>query len=340
MKKTQMHNTGVHRRIPVLAIPALVAVLALLGIVSPIALAAPKGIFARFALCPTNISGNALCEYAEVTSGEFAIGSVKVPIDKTIVFQGGTLSTGVNLNEYFELPAAIPSESVSPTKLDVPGGLRTILGCPHHNRGDRDHDRFFAHYACAGYGQRANDVTALVEPVASPSNPSILSLGALLSEESTALVFPERIHLENPLLGEACYLGSETDPIMLRLTDGKTNPPSPNQPITGKLGELGTEEESGYETLVVTDDTLVDNAFSIPPAEGCGASHSSIIDPMIDRTLGLESPAGRNTAILTGTHWLTQGAAVTASETFPTKEENTPPHHHHHHRHHWWWPTH
>jgi hypothetical protein len=53
---------------------------------------------------------------------------------------------------------------------------------------------------------------------------------------------------------------------------------------------------------------------------------------MVDRTLGLESPAGHNTVILSGTNKVAEAEAVLASEKFPTKTNpETPPHHHHHH---------
>jgi hypothetical protein len=84
---------------------------------------------------------------------------------------------------------------------------------------------------------------------------------------------------------------------------------------------------------------LVDNAFTVPPAEDCGEHHEAIVDSLIDHTLGLESPAGHNTVILNGTHRNALMEDVLASETFPTKEETTPPPPPPHH-HHGWWPTH
>jgi hypothetical protein len=333
---SEMNSAGVRKRhTPFFTVVVLGVSLVFLAVLSPVALAAPKGIFARFAQCPTSVPGSTLCEYDEITSGELAVGSVKVPIDKPIIFQSGGLPTGVHINQYFVLPA-VNGETVSLTKLDVPGGLRTVLGCTH-DRDRRDLFRYFRHDACAGgYGERADAVTATIEPVANQSNPAILDVASLILEDGTTLTFPGRVHLQNPVLGEACYLGSEAHPIVLNLTDAVTAPPPPNQPITGKLGELRGEHEGGYESDVITGNTLVDNAFSVPPAEGCGGSHASVIDPMIDRALGLESPAGHNTAILTGSHWVANAEAVLASEQFPTTEKPPPPHHHHHTGHHWW----
>jgi hypothetical protein len=337
MNKEKVGRAGARkRRTPLLAAMVAVVSLMLLGVASSVAVAAPKGIFAKFAQCPVSYPGNALCAYTEVTSGEIMVGQATIPIDQTIVLQGGALPTG-NINEYFELPAA-NGESVSPTKIEVPGGLQAILGCPQA-RG-----RYWASWHnifCLGHDRWLNNVTAKMEPVASLSDPAILNLAKLIFQEGAGLVLPMRIHLENPLLGEACYLGSEAHPIVLNLTDGTTGPPPPNQSITGKPGEIREEVEDGHGELVITNNTLVDNAFSVPPAEGCGGPrYSSIIDPIINHAIGLESPAGHNTVILNGNQWLSAEDAVLASEAFPTTETPETPPHHHHHGGNGWWPTH
>jgi hypothetical protein len=268
----------------------VVAPLVLLGVVVSSAVAAPTGIFAVFAQCPTGFPGVALCQYVEASGGEVAVGPLRVPVDRPIVIQGGAIPTGgPNLNEYFVLPAA-NGESVSQTELEVPGGLSSVIGCPSF-RQDRDYSRGRRHDPCSRFwGWTGSRVTATVESVAGLANPAILNLAALAEEKGTALTFPARIHLKNPLLGEGCYLGSESSPIELHLTDGTTSPPPPNQPITGKFGASASHVEEGYEESTISQSTLVDNTFSVPPAEGCGGELSSIIDPMVDRTLGLESP--------------------------------------------------
>jgi hypothetical protein len=325
--------TRVFRRVLLGVVAGVLAPMALLGVVSSSAFAAPTGIFAAFAQCPTSFPGVALCQYAEVTGGEVLVGSLRVPVDRPIVLQGGAIPTGgANFNEYFVLPAA-NGESISETELEVPGGLSSVIGCPSFRDG-RDFSRGRRHDPCSRFwGWGASRVSATVEGVAGPTNPAILNLAALFEPGGVALTFPARIHLKNPLLGEGCYLGSESSPAELHLTEGTTSPPPPNQPITGNPGSSVSEIEEGYEALTVSQNTLVDNSFSVPPAEGCGGELSSVIDPMVDRTLGLESPAGHNTVILTGTNKLAEAEAVLASEKFPAKPSPEPPPHHHHH--HW-----
>ena len=121
-----------------------------------------------------------------------------------------------------------------------------------------------------------------------------------------------RIHLKNPLLGNSCYIGSESNPVQLHLTSGTTSPPEPNKPISGKKGTLSTEENG--EILVASENTLVDNSYPAPAAEGCGEFFSFLIDPLVDSKLGLPSKAGHNTAILEGTLRITSAEAVVNSE--------------------------
>jgi hypothetical protein len=308
---------------------------------SPSALAAPKGIFSVFEQCPTGLPGVALCQDAEITSGEFAIGSMRVPIDRTIVLQGGGVHTGgPNPNEFFGVPAT-NGENISKTPLDIPGGMSTLIDCDTI-RGGRFHGEPKRH-ACRAFSRHhRDDVSAIVEPAASLSHPVIENLAAIFEEEGTALVFPVRLHLENPMLGEACYIGSETSPIVLNLTNGTTNPPPPATPIKGNPGELTGETQEGIEMLTTRNSTLLDNTFTVPTAEGCArnAHLASIIDKLIDQTLGLESPPGHNTAILTGTHRLAATEAVLASEQFPDDNPPPPASPTHHPHHHWWWSAH
>ncbi len=324
---------SVFRRVLLGVMASVLASMVLLGVVSSSALAAPTGVFAAFAQCPTSFPGVALCQYVEVTGGEVVVGPLRVPIDRPIVLQSGALPTGgPNFNEYFVLPAA-NGESVSATELDVPGGLSSVIGCPSFRDG-RDFSRGHRHDSCSRFhGWGGSRVSATIEGVAGLANPAILDVAALAVEEGPALTFPARIHLKNPLLGEGCYLGSESSPIELHLTDGKTSPPPPNQPITGKAGNAVSEIEEGYEAVTTSQSTLVDNSFSVPPAEGCGGELASVIDPLVDRTLGLESPAGHNTLILNATNKVAEVEAVLASEKFPAKPSPEPPPHHHHH--HW-----
>ncbi len=298
-------------RVLILAATALIASLAIVAT----AAAEPKGIFKKYNDCPASSPGVALCSYAETTSGELSIGSTKVPINKPIILQGGAIPTGgSNFNEYFLVPAK-DGNSLSKTELNVPGGLTDIVNC-EEIKGEGIFEKIERSACKLVFENGTTGVTMTTELVANTSNPAILNLTNLVEEKGTALTLPVRAHLKNSLLGESCYIGSEAHPIQLHLTDGTTSPPAPNKPIKGKLGTPKTEVEKEWESTKISENSLVDNAFSVPVAEGCGGFFSFLIDPIVDSKLGLESKAGNNTAILNGTLNTAEAEAVIASEKF------------------------
>jgi hypothetical protein len=309
--KTKQHSRP---RVRAFGLLAALAALTSLAFAST-ALAAPKGIFTRFGDCPTAQAGVSLCTYAETTSGEFAIGSTKVPITKTITLQGGGIPAGgSNPNEYVLVPAK-DGNTLSKTALNVPGGLTGLVNCAEiKGNGLLE---VLERNTCKGiFENGVTGVTATTELVATASNPAKLNLAAIFLESGTGLTLPVRIHLSNPLLGSGCYVGSTAHPIELQLTDGTTAPPAPNKPISGHFGTGSEEIEGGRELLRVSGNKLVDNAFSVPVAEGCGGLAAFLIDPILDAKLGLPSAAGKNTAILEGTLYSATTENVVASEGF------------------------
>jgi hypothetical protein len=309
MKHSRTRRMAGTRKRALMVSMALVAPLLGLVVASPAMATNPYSVFAQ---CPTSFPGMANCLYAQTTSGEVKIGTTAVPITKTLTVQGGTLPTaesGVSI-----LLPALNGESLSKTELNVPGGLLDFINCKEikgegfFEKGER--------LACeAIFENKTTGVTATTELVATEHNPAILNTHALFGETGTALTLPVRVHLKNPLFGGECYIGSASSPIQLHLTTGTTSPPKPNEPIHGFVGELGEEGEGGI--LVVESDSLVDNAFSAPAAEGCGGFFSFLIDPIVDAKIGLPSAAGHNTAILTGNQRISPKAEVLAHGTKP-----------------------
>ncbi len=281
---------------------SLALAFALMGTLASGALAAPTGIFAKFAQCPTRMSGVLLCNYGEAVSGEFAIGKLSVPFTRTFVFQGGDIEKG--LNYYFMVPVA-GGEIFSTNEMPIPGGLKALMNCPQAG--------------CPGLSNTSNGVYVTLKSAASHQIPATLNLAAAIFEEEPALTLPMRLQLHNPALGSTCFIGSETHPIELRLTDGATSPPPPGQPMRGKLGQLSEQEEDGYGMTVIGGAKVVDNTFSVPVATGCGGALAGLIDLEIDRALGLPSAAGRNAAVLIANLDIAEAASIRASETFPRK---------------------
>jgi hypothetical protein len=285
-----------------------------LGVASP-ASATPKGIFSVFSDCPLSTPGLGLCQFGQTTGGELAIGTTKVPINQTITLQGGAIAFNPeHPREYFLLPAA-DGNSLSKTELNVPGGLLDFVNCEEIT-GEGIFEKVERGSCKAIFENKTTGVTATTELVANTKNPAILNLVALSREEGTAITLPVRVHLKNPLLGSGCYIGSESSPIQLHLTTGATAPKPPNESIKGALGEPETLEEKEQEMLRLSKNSLVDNAFAVPVAEGCGGFFSFLIDPLVDAKLKLPSEDGNNTAILNGTLNTATAEAVKASESF------------------------
>jgi hypothetical protein len=302
------------RRPALFALITLAASLGVLSAASP-ALAAPKGEYAVFYDCPLSNAEVHGCIVARTESGEFVIGTkkTKVPIEKTITLQGGFEE---EVAAEFRMPfvEAEDGNTLSKTPQKVPGGLLGIKCEEIKNEFERK--------VCEEIVKsKLNTVTATTE-LALPTPPESLS-SIFLSEASLenpilyeafgipALGLPVKIKLENPLLGSECYIGSSTEPIVLKLTTGTTKPPPPNTSITGKIGEFSSRAEGGI--LVIKNNSLVDNLFAVPVAKGCGGkAFESLIDPLINAKLGLPSPSGNNTAILNGT--LEQSGAEAARE--------------------------
>jgi len=289
-------TAGARRRLLIVAV-TLTAQLALLAGAST-ALATPKGIYEVFAQCPTNVPGVTICTHSETTSGEVAIGKTKVPINKPVILQGGAIPANEERSTFFLIPAK-NGESLSKTELNVPGGLLDIVNC-QEIKGEGFIEKFVRGSCEAIFENKTTGVTATTELVANEHNPALLFPNNLVGEGGTAIVLPVRVHLKNPLLGKSCYIGSESSPLQLHLTTGATSPPKPNESIHGTAGKLSFEAE---EFFVLTGASLVDNAFSVPVAEGCGEvfGFTGYLNSIVDGKLGLPSAAGNNTAILSGT---------------------------------------
>ena len=313
-----LHRTTQFRKYTLVVAMALTASLAALGGVASTAMATPKGEFAVFAECPLGNASVEACLVAKTESGKFIIGKRTVPIESVITLQGG-LEEENPCNFPFAGPGecripfvgAAGGETLSKTPQNIPGGLLNIVNCKEiTNKYERE--------ACeAIFENKITGVTATTE-LAAPASSIGVSEAALaepvLSEVFgiPALQLPVKIKLNNPLLGKECYIGSNTEPIVLNLITGKTNPPKPNESISGKIGTFTSNPEGNI--LTISHNSLVDNSFAAPGVNGCGEGFSSVVDPVVNADLGLPSAAGKNTAILEGTLKQANASAVKASE--------------------------
>ncbi|MGN6587242.1 MAG: hypothetical protein ACTHKT_07195 [Solirubrobacterales bacterium] len=265
--------------------------------------AALTGPFAKFVTCPTSNAGVDGCVYAESTSGSFTIGAKTVPLKNPTVLKGGVDSNTEDIFGELTFVAPTDGQTLSKTPQPVPGGL---LGVTAPTWWPLLLQELFNETINNGF----TGVNATVE-LAGPASSIKLNVLNTVLGTGTALALPVKVKLDNPFLGSNCYIGSNSNPIKLNLTTGTTSPPPPNTPISGSPGELVGEEEGAI--IAEKNNSLVDNSFASPGANGCGGLlFSWAVDPFVNSILGVPSAAGHNTAILSGTTWIADANAVRA----------------------------
>jgi hypothetical protein len=245
---------------------------------------AHTGDFARFNQCPSTTPGVVHCLYSLTNKGEVVLGNKKTPIVNPVTLQGGYTEEEEGFASFFE---AANHETLSKTPEPVPGGLVGLVPPEEAPLLVKEAEKVVLENGFTG-------VNATLE-LAGPASEIKLSNFNLLVEEGTALHMPVKVHLENPLLGSSCYVGSNTKPIIWNLITGVTSPPAPNSPIAGKPGFANLKDN--FEIAELTENELVENAWSAPKATGCGGTLALLVNPIVNTSLG-ETTAGHNTAIL------------------------------------------
>ncbi len=183
------------------------------------------------------------------------IGSKKVPITKPIALQGG-LATGSFAQQ--PLIAAADGNTLAKVPQEVPGGLLGLI--PGLNIG--------------------GEVTATAE-LAAPASSVLVSPGSTAApayNPGVAVVLPIKVHLQNELLGEECFIGSNAEPVVLHLYSNNT----------GGIEVGGKEKILKLPRVVLSDKT-----FSVPAAKGCGGS-DELINTLVNDEIGLPSESGKN----------------------------------------------
>jgi hypothetical protein len=265
----------------------LIVALAMLGGAAS-ASATLTGEFTKFAQCPYTNTEVRRCVFATTTGGEVVLGSKEVPIVNPVPLQGGYGPVGED--EFAEgFFGAKNGVTLAKVAQPVPGGLAGLVKC-------KEISNFLLRVSCEVTFE--NGLTGLNSTLelAKPASAIRISENHLAEETGIALELPIKIRLENPFLGENCYVGSESNPITWKLTTGKTEPPGPNGEIKGTAGTLDLFEDGSV--LKLSQAELVDNAWAAPAASGCGGAFSFILDPIINAAAGLPAKAGTNTAIL------------------------------------------
>lgn len=249
---------------------AVAGVVVAFAMVGPAAQAeTPNPGYTQFAGCPSPFTENEAivsCLRTDITSGHFNMGNKEVPIEKPMALVGGA-KVGLG-------PLFFNSEGgLTKVKQKVPGGVIGLTGLT---------------WLLEFFGSEALTLYATTELAGTP-----LILGL------NAAQLPIKVHLEHSVLGKNCYVGSNTNPIVLKLTTGTTSPPPPNEPITGKPATPFFDPV--LEIFHFNNGTFVDNSFAAPGASGCVLTLFGFIpisiNGIVNSSSGLPSPAGTNETV-------------------------------------------
>ena len=279
---------------------ALMACMGLLAGLLPAAASGHEGEFSKFDYCPSTNEEVKKCMYAVTEGGEVVLGNKTVPIVNPVTLQGGygKLNKETRMAPFF---AATNGVTLSKTPQPVPGGLLGIVPPESSPWIVKQLSKFFFENGLTG-------VNATLELAGSASQIEVSEANLLFQRSLPALKMPVKMHLENPFLGGNCYVGSNSSPIWFNLTTGTTEPPAPNEPITGSSGSAESLEEGLILKLNGTE--MVDNSWAAPKASGCGGILSFLVNPIINSMIGLPSAAGHNTSILENTLYTASSTAV------------------------------
>ncbi len=293
MRRSTAHRRFRFHRRSLVAL-TLVAAAALLGSLVT-ATAAVTGARSQFKLCPVTFTNpdvqasGLICAHSETAGGSIKLGNSKVPIAAN--------PDTVDLGAYRPLSqTASPDQLaiVTPTSGDVfggpaqtvPGGLLGLM-CPSSIP--------VVSAICAEVTANPSlgGVTASLQ-LAAPATPGTVldptsntywfdPLASLGIDKLAVLRVPVKVQLNNTLLGSSCYIGSDTDPIVLSLKRLR----SPHETITG--------HDQG-KVIVVAGVRIGDSTFAVPGSNGCGPL--GLADTAINLKVGLPSASGTNSAVI------------------------------------------
>jgi hypothetical protein len=225
----------------------VVVVAAFLAVASS-AMAATAPGYEEFDDCPGRDVDPSLqiCVVSIVTDGHLKMGTKNTPITDPIELVGSLGPSGQMVVGKFD-----------GGRQKVPGGLVGLTGLD---------------WLTWIYPLSLLNVYAEAELAGTPGNPLVVPFP-----------LPLKVKLDNILLADTCYIGSDSNPIQLNLI-GSPEPtltPDPNLPGVIRL----------------TDGVLTDHTFAAPAATGCDLLGLGAVDLLVNAQAGLPSPSGNNEAV-------------------------------------------
>jgi hypothetical protein len=262
----------------------IAAAAAFLALVTPASAATLAGAWAPLNRCPVDdpamlaadgATVAALCLSSSSQSGTFTIGSTTLTTGATdlqlgVLNRGGTYST-----------VAPASGALVGDPVDIPGGLLGLM-CPSNIP--------LVSAICLQLANNPlNRVTATIQSAGAPTD---FNLAAGTGTGTPILTLPVKIKLDNPFLGGSCYIGSNSNPIVLK----PANLTRPTASVV-RFNPDGTPSATGQQGyLSLGGANQGDSTFAVPKSNGCGLL--GILSGAVDLKQGLPSPAGENNLVL------------------------------------------
>jgi hypothetical protein len=219
-----------------------------------------QAVFPNFAGCSAReIQREACIDIQNRTGTNINIKGFNVPLGESLEIRGTLIPNGTQIADFVP-PAG--TNGFFGRAVPVPGGLLGIEWIP------------------------GNTVLAITE-LAGPASAIRINTGDF------SVTMPIKVRLVNLLLGMDCHIGTNSRPVVLNLITGTTSPPSPNRPISGRVGTARFTERA----LLLTGSVNVENSFAVPGATECGLG-LGLINSLVNLRLRLPSAAGNNSVIV------------------------------------------
>ncbi|MFC7217703.1 hypothetical protein ACFQLX_05880 [Streptomyces polyrhachis] len=216
------------------------------------------------------------CVVASSPGGTFKMGRITVTTGKVNVQFGAVQNADGTTTTVGPAGGAIKADAVT-----VPGGLLGIM-CPSEVP--------VISAICEDLleNNTLNKITATVESAGSPRD--FNQYAAIVAGEPIVTV-PIKVKLKNPFLSDSCYIGSNSNPILLKTRNAAE--PGFNGAVSLGNGTPVPEGEPGdLTTLSFGGTSLTDNTFAIPGASNCGLFGA--IDLAVNLKSGIPAATGNS----------------------------------------------
>lgn len=274
------------RRAATIAAAAALAAATAIALPAAAQAAAPTlaGAWAPLNRCPVDNSAMlaadgvtvvASCLSSSAPNGTFTIGATTLTTGATDL-QLGLLNQGGTYTLVAPSGGAVVGAPVA-----IPGGLLGLM-CPSNIP-------VIADICRAIVDSPLNTVTATIESAGTPTD---FNLAAGLQVGTPIISLPVKIKLSNVFLGSNCYIGTNSNPVVLK--------PSNVARPTGRVVRFnadGTPSATGQQGyLSLSGAAQSDSTFAVPKSSGCGLL--GILSGAVDLKQGLPSAAGANSLVL------------------------------------------